>query len=225
MTGNGDRGHGPGNRIETHSGDLHVGIASGADIESTLDLANVLHAAGVQATLYLSRARAARLVHEAGHRAHDAVAARFYELDLIPSAVDVRLIDYPRMRDPRSLAVVHRAVSAMKRDGVDVLHISLGPGELWLAAMAWVASRLHCVPVITAFQQPLQNVGDNRPEWMTTLGNRLAAWGSGTYVVHGAHLVDVMIDTYGLPPDRVVHVPLVPRITASRWPRAGARWA
>jgi len=213
MTGNGD-----GNRRLGSSRDLHVGIASGADIESTLDLANVLHVAGARATLYLSLARAARLVGEpGGAEGTDGLVDRFYELDLLPRSVPVRLIDYPRLRDPRSLGTVQGVAREMQRDRVDVVHISLGPGELWLGVLAML---LRAVPVVTAFQQPVQNVGDDRPEWLTSLGNRLAAWGSDLYAVHGQELVDVMVDRYRLPAGRMVHVPLVPRITAARWPRS-----
>jgi glycosyltransferase involved in cell wall biosynthesis len=196
---------------------MHVGIASGADIESTLDLANVLHAAGAWATLYLSRSRAARLVGERNGATEDGIVARFYDLNLLPPTIPVRLIDYPRMRDPRSLGTVRDMVKSMRSDGVDVVHISLGPGELWLASLALL---LRGVPVVTAFQQPLQNVGDDRPEWMTSLGNRLALWGGDLYAVHGQELVDVMVHRFGLPAERVVYVPLVPRITAARWPRS-----
>jgi glycosyltransferase involved in cell wall biosynthesis len=195
---------------------LHVGVASGADIESSLDVANVLHDAGAQATVYLSKSRARRLLsRNDGSGSDQDLGGRLYKLNLVPEAVSLRLIDYPRMRDLRSLATVRQVAQAMRDDGVHVVHLSIGPGEVWLGVMALA---LRDVPVVTAFQQPVQNVGDGRPGAFTTLGNRLATWGSDVNVVHGRQLATLLIDRYRLRAERVAHVPLLPRITAARWP-------
>lgn len=189
---------------------LHVGIACSAAIENSFDLANLFHEFGITASLYLSRARAARLAGQ-----QEGIEDRFRELNLLPATGRLRLLSYPRLRDPRSLAVVRQAIAHMHDDGIDLLHVIIGPGEFWLAMMALL---LRDRPVVTAFQQPEQNVGEDRPGWFEFATNRVAAWGSDMSVVHGQDLLHTLQRRYRLPAARTAYVPLAPRTTTVRWP-------
>ena len=196
---------------------LHVGLVAAADIESMLDLANVLHDAGVGVTVYLSHARAARLLAQgAGPEApgDQEIEERFHERGLVPRACRVRLIRYPRLRDPRSLGVVRRAIGTMHADGVDLVHISIGPTELWLAVMA---NLIRDLPVVTTYAQPKPNVGEDRPPWLDRAINRLMARGSDMLVVTLQSMVPYIQKTYGIAAEHTAYVPLCPRITALRW--------
>ncbi len=198
---------------------LHIGLVASADIESMLDLANVLHEAGVRVTVYLSYARAARLLAwsaapgEAPH-SDQKVQERFYERDLLPRACSLRLIHYPRLRDPRSLGVVRRAIRTIQADGVDLVHISIGPTELWLAVMA---NLVRDLPVVTTYAQPKPNVGENRPAWLDLAINRLIARGSDVLAVTLQSMLPYIQKTYGIHAEHTAFVPLCPRITAVRW--------
>jgi alpha-maltose-1-phosphate synthase len=192
----------------------HVGLVAAADIESMLDLANVLHEAGIPVSLYLSFARAARLAGLPATADDEAIARHFYERELVSQACRVRLIRYPRLRDPRSLGVVRRAIRTMRTDGVDLVHISIGPTELWLAVMA---NLIRDLPVVTTYAQPKPNVGENRPAWLDLAINRLMARGSDMLVVTLQSMVPYIQETYGIPAEHTAYVPLCPRITALRW--------
>jgi alpha-maltose-1-phosphate synthase len=194
--------------------DRHVGLVAGADIESMLDLANVLHEAGTAVTLYLSFARAARLAGLPAMAADEDVAAQFYERELVPPDCPMRLVHYPRLRDPRSLGVVRRAIGTMRADGVELVHISIGPTELWLAVMA---NLIRDLPVVTTYAQPKPNVGENRPPWLDLAINRLVARGSDVLAVTLESMVPYIQETYSIPAERTAYVPLCPRVTALRW--------
>ena len=198
---------------------LHVGLVAAADIESMLDLANVLHEAGVKVSLYLSFARAARLVavptgEDTGPQAEGEVAERFYQRNLVPRECRIRLIHYPRLRDPRSLGVMRRAIGTMRADGVTLVHISIGPTEFWLAVLA---NLVRDLPVVTTYAQPKPNVGETRPPWLDMAINRLMARGADMLVVTLQSMVPYIQKAYGIPPGHTAYVPLCPRVTAVRW--------
>lgn len=198
---------------------LHVGLVAAADIESMLDLANVLHEAGVKVSLYLSFARAARLVavptgEGTEPQAEGEVAERFYQRNLVPRECRIRLIHYPRLRDPRSLGVMRRAIGTMRADGVTLVHISIGPTEFWLAVLA---NLVRDLPVVTTYAQPRPNVGETRPPWLDMAINRLMARGADMLVVTLQSMVPYIQKAYGIPPEHTAYVPLCPRVTAVRW--------
>jgi starch synthase len=197
---------------------MHVGLACLHDIESGLDLANALDEVGIFVTLYLSHALAAELVSTT-----DRTVERLYELELVPQACVVRLFRFPRMRDPRSLGIVRRICQTMRDDGVDVVHILMGPGELWFAVLACL---VRDIPVASTMviPKPVRDVlADFVPTFVLPAVSKLLTYGSDVIIVNGINQVAHVQDICGVPASRIVYVPLCARITAVKW--AGRRHA
>lgn len=188
---------------------MHVGLVCRDDVDYGLDLTNALNEMGVSVTLYLSYAHVARAMDTP-----DRLAERLYELELLPPACRVRLFRLPRMRDPRSLAAVRRLARTIRHDGVDVVHILMGPGELWLAVLACL---LRDIPVASTMIIPNPNVGENLPAFVVLAAYRLLACGSQVVIVNGENQVALVRELYGIPASRVACVPLGPRTTAVKW--------
>jgi hypothetical protein len=130
---------------------LHVGLVARGDTAYTLDLANLLHKAGLSISLYLSYEHTVR---EVGTR--ERPVERLYELGLLPSGCKVQLIKPPRMRNPFSLATYYNLSKSLQDEGVDVVHILAGPHELWLAVFACI---LQNIPVTGTMIVPKPNIG------------------------------------------------------------------
>jgi glycosyltransferase involved in cell wall biosynthesis len=197
---------------------MHVGLACLHDIESGLDLANALDEVGIFVTLYLSHALAAELVSTT-----DRTVERLYELELVPQACVVRLFRFPRMRDPRSLGIVRRICQTMRDDGVDVVHILMGPGELWFAVLACL---VRDIPVASTMviPKPVRDVlADFVPTFVLPAVSKLLTYGSDVIIVNGINQVAHVQDICGVPASRIVYMPLCARITAVKW--AGRRHA
>lgn len=190
---------------------MHVGLVSFADIESGLDLANTLNKVGASVSLYLSHAVTARLVGTPNRPIE-----RLYELELLPPSCRVRLFKLPRLRDPRSFAVIRRLRRTMRSDEVDVAHIMMGPVELWLAVLACL---VRDIPVISTMIHPKPDFGEERPAFVELTINKLLALGADVVIVNGANQVALVQKLYGLPASRIIYVPLNPRITATKWTR------
>lgn len=188
---------------------MHVGLINKCNIETALDRANALNEAGISVTLYLFHAATARHVGDP-----DQPVKRLYELELLPPECKVRLFMFPRMRDPRSFAVARRLGQAMRDDGVDVAHIMMGSGELWLAVLA---SLLRDIPVASTMIVPKPNVGDSFPAFVALAINKLLVYGSDAIIVNGAEQVALAKKLYHIPSTRIVHVPLGARTTAVKW--------
>ena len=197
---------------------MHVGLTVSDDIDYGLDLANALTGLGIEVTLYLSHARTAMFLCGDGAGAvpyrGQRLVERLYELQLLPTACKVRMFDFPRIRDLRSAIVNARIGRAMRQDGVDVAHILMGPGQLWIAVLA---SMVRAMPVVSTMIIPKPNVGENLPPFLVKAINRLLAFGSDLVIVNGADQVVQVENLYGLSGSRIRHVPLGPRTTASRW--------
>jgi hypothetical protein len=106
---------------------MHIGLVVSDDLDYGLDLANALMDAGMSVTLYLSVKHTA-LYMWGTERSKTALQSerlieQVYETGLIPRSCRVRLFSYPRVRDPRSLAVVRKISQVLHGDGVDVVHI------------------------------------------------------------------------------------------------------
>jgi glycosyltransferase involved in cell wall biosynthesis len=187
---------------------MHVGLVCSADFDYGLDLANALNEVGVSVTLYLSHARTAKAVG-----ASDRLEERLYERGILSVACRVRLLRFPRVRDPRSLAVVHRLHQTMRDEGVDVVHILMGPGELWLAVLACL---VRGIPVASTMIWP-QPLGEDQPDFVIAAINKLLARGSNVVIVNGADQVALVQKLYGLPTSRTAYVPLGARTTAVKW--------
>lgn len=188
---------------------MHIGLISRGDIDYALDLANELNEAGVTVTLYLCHAHVVREVDTP-----DRPIERLYEMQLLPRTCKVRLIRLPRMRDPRSFAVIHRLSNTMRDDGVEIAHILFGPGELWLALLACL---LRNMPVTSTMIVPQANVGEELPLFVVWAVHKLLVYGSDMVIVNGANQVALAQKLYGLPVNRIAYLPLGIGKTTIRW--------
>ncbi len=199
---------------------MHVGLVVFNDLDYGLDLANALHGVGVTVTMYLSQACAALyLAADPASESPDQAGwleNRFYEVGLLPPACHVRLFRFPRIRDPRSLAVVYRIRQAIRHDGPNIVHLLAGPGDLWAAELA---NMLDSLPVVSTMIVPKPNVGDALPTPVVKAVYKLLARRSRMVVVNGSSQVELVHELYGVPVDRIAYVPLGPRTTAVRWSR------
>jgi glycosyltransferase involved in cell wall biosynthesis len=188
---------------------MHVGLVCKVDVDYGLDLANTLIEAGTSVTLYMCHAHTGRAVN-----APDRPVERLYELGLVPSTCRVRTFRYPRMRDPRSFQVIRKISQTIYADKVDVVHLLVGPGELWLAALACL---LRDVPVTGTIITPQPHAGEDLPSFIPKAGYRLLARASDMVIVNGEKQPELVQKVYGIPANRVTYVPLGVRITALKW--------
>lgn len=179
---------------------MHVGLVAFGDTAYTLDLANLLHAAGLSVSLYLSYEHT---VLEVGTR--DRPVERLSELGLLPSDCQVRLIRPPLRRNLFSVFLFYRLSKTIRNDGIDVVHILAGPHELWLAILSWF---LHALPVIGTMIVPQPNVGQNIPPFLSRLINKILARGSDMVIVNGKDQIDLVQKLYGMPANKIAFVPL-----------------
>ena len=112
------------------------------------------------------------------------------------------------------MLVINRLAQRIYRDGIDVAHLLVGPGEFWVAALAL---RLRKMPVASTMIIPKPNVGGAMPASVIVAIYKLLAWGSDVIIVNGADQVRLVQECYGLPVDRIAYVPLGPRTTALKW--------
>jgi glycosyltransferase involved in cell wall biosynthesis len=190
---------------------MHVGLVSFSDIDYGLDLATALEEVGIRVTLYMSRSHTARQVSCKEHPVE-----RIYELGLLPPTVKLNLFQTLRMRDLHSFAVVRGLTQSMIKDRVDVAHILMGSGEIWIAVLACLLRKL---PVVSTMREPIPNVNDYPPAFVVSIANRLLAYGSNMIIVNGMNHVDILQDKYGVPTSKVSYVPLGPRMTTAKWSR------
>lgn len=189
---------------------MHVGLVTRGDVTYTLDLANeLIKESGISVTLYMCHAHTVQQV-DTLERPID----RLYEVGLLHHRCNVRLIWLPRMRDPRSIAVFHRLSQTMLDDGVEVAHILIGPAELWLGVLACF---LRDIPVTSTMIVPKPNVGARFPFLLIWAIQKLLVFGSDVIIVNGAGQVQLVQELYGLPANRVFHVPLSVRTTAVKY--------
>jgi len=191
---------------------MRVGIVSFTDVDWGLDLANVLNERQVSISLYLSRRHVITAVDSP-----DRPAERVYDLGLLGPAVRLYLYQLPRMRDPRSIAGVRRLSQSMRDDGIDVAHIMMGGGEIWLAVLAYLLRQSHDLPVASTMIVPRPNPREYPPPLVQSLANKLVASWSDVIIANGRHEVELVQKLYGVPARRVRYVQLGPRTTAARW--------
>lgn len=188
---------------------MHVGLVTRGDVAYTLDVANELHEAGISVTLYLPYAHVAREVGT-----FDQPVEHLYEMGLLPRKCKVRLVQLPRMRDPRSIRVFHKLSKTICDDGVDLAHLLVGPDEFWFAVLACL---LRDVPVVSTMIQPTRDVGERFPFWAIWAIQKLLTYGSDMVIVNGVEQVELVQRLYKMPATRVEYVPLSMRTTAMRW--------
>ena len=180
---------------------IHVGLVARGDINYALDLSHELVAGcEISLTLYLPLAHAIRVL---GDREDPAVS--LLKAGLPSDRFRIRLIDLPRMRDPRSIRVLQRLAQTMRQDRIDVAHILIGPDELWLAVLALL---LRDLPVISTMIVPKPNAGERIPFVVCWAIQKLLASASDFIVVNGADQVQIVEQLYRYPSNRMVHIPL-----------------
>ncbi len=190
---------------------MHVGIITRSQADYLLDLANGFNAEGETVTVYLDYAQT---IEEIGDS--DRPIDGIYEAGLLPRTCKVRLLQSPRMRDPRSFAFFRKLARTMQEDGVDLVHILLNPGEMWFALLALF---LENIPVVTTVIVPVANTGERLPTPVVWGTNKLAVYGSDMVIVNGASQIELVKRIYGIPADRVAYVPLSMYARASMWRR------
>ncbi len=188
---------------------MHVGIVSFTDVDSGLDLANALAEAGAEVTFYSSRSHTARTVGDPHHPIE-----KLYQQNLLRREIKVRLIQLKRMRDPRMLFLMNSLARMIQSDGVDVVHLLIGGGELWIAVLANLIRR---IPVVSTIIIPEPNIGEFPPPRVVIAVNRLIAHGSDAVIVNGKNHVSIMKQVYRYPANRVHYIPLGSRDVFLNW--------
>jgi glycosyltransferase involved in cell wall biosynthesis len=187
---------------------MRVGLVCLDDVDYGLDLTNTLHELGVNVSLYLSHRKTSRVVDA------DRPLERIYELGLVPQNCKVRLFRFPRLRDPRSFVTYWKLSQSIHDDKVDVVHFLAGPGEIWLAALAYF---LRDIPLISTMIIPKPNIKEALSDIVVYAEYNLLAYGSDIIIVNGANQVDLVSKLYHVPTNRIAYVPLGPRVTAVKW--------
>jgi len=188
---------------------VRVGIVSFTDVDYGLDLANALSEAGIEVTFYSSLSHTSRSVGDA-----DRPIERLYEIGLLRREVKMHLTRLNRMRDPRMFSIMGSLAKAIRNDGMDVVHILIGGGELWTAVLAKL---LRQIPVVSTIIIPEPNVGEFPPPKAVIWINWLIAQGSDVVIVNGKDHVTVMREKYNYPAERVYYIPLGPRSVFLKW--------
>lgn len=188
---------------------MHIGIVTRSEADYALDLANGFRAEGAAVTLYMDHADIVAAVGDSSEP-----VGRLYESEALPRDCRVRLLRLPRMRDPKSLAVVRGLKRLLREDAVEVVHILLNPGEIWLALLA---SLVNDIPVVTTMIVPVANIGERLPAAVVWAINKLAASGSDILIVNSTAQVDLVKRLYGLSGNRIAYVPLSSRRRAASW--------
>jgi len=187
-------------KMRTERIDMHVGLVTRSQIDYALDLANELDAKGNSIFLYLDYSHTVQEV-----KCPDQPVRQLYENGLLPATCRINLLNLPRMRDLRSFIFFRGLVRKLHNDGIDVVHILLNPGEIWLALLACF---LNGIPVITTLIVPTANKGERLPGFLIWVINKLATLGSSLVIVNGSDQVELVNRLYKLPTSRIAYIPL-----------------
>lgn len=187
---------------------MKVGVVALHDMDYGLDVANLLAEAGDSVSLYLNHKRAALALGD------DVTEERFYELDLLPRAVKVHLYKCRRMRDPRNLLLARKIQKVMQSDGVEIVHLLVGQGDLIAVALAYFLKK---IPVVSTMIVPVPNLGEALPSYMTKVVYRILAFNSDMVIVNGENQVELVKNLYHVPLERLAYVPLGTRQVALKW--------
>lgn len=194
---------------------MKLGLVVSDDLDYGLDLANALADADVSVTLYLSETNLAYCLGiPPAVSSSDLLLDSLYGKRLVPEGVTVRLFHFPRMRDLRSIIAEARLKTMIEADRLDVVHILMGPGELWIAVLAGLIRKM---PVVSTMIIPQPNVGEKLPAFLLWTIAKLLALGSDLLIVNGAEQVEIVQRLYSVPAHKIAYVPLIPRIAAAKW--------
>jgi glycosyltransferase involved in cell wall biosynthesis len=192
---------------------LRVSLVVSDDLDYGLDLADALDKAGMDVTLRLSQRHLAAYLGQPAS-SPDLLLAALYDKGLLPRAVEALLFCFPRIRDLRSLSVALKLRDAIYRDQPNVVHILMGPGELWISILACLIRKL---PVASTMIIPQPNLGEQLPTRVLWLIAKLLALGSDMVLVNGADQVEIVHRLYSVSAKKVIYVPLIPRAVAAKW--------
>ena len=188
---------------------MHIGLVASSDIDASFDLANAFISIGMKISLYLPFNNVAQALNRS--KFPQEIISRYKLLD--PS-INIRLIDYPRARNLRSLTVIQQIYQMMLKDGIEIVHILGGPGEIWLSILACIIKK---IPVVSTMIIPSPNIGDDMPSMVGRITNRILCFGSREVIVNGKDQEDWVKKIYRVPADRLTYIPLCPRVTSTKW--------
>ena len=198
--------------------DMRIGLVVSDDLDYGWDLANAYACVGLPITLYLSQK--AILLYLWGERRPEggpvgpALIEELYRRGLAPRDCRIRLFNFPRVRDPRSLIEARRLARTIRADDPDVVHVLMGPGEIWIGLLAHL---LRGLPLVSTLIVPKPNLGESLPEPIPWLAAELLVTGSDMVIVNGRNQVELVNRLYRVPYERIAHVPLGPRTAALHW--------
>lgn len=119
--------------------------------------------------------------------------------------IDVRLMDWPRMRSVSNIALLWRLVTLIKTVKPDLVHV-VTHGDAWLPLLGPL---IRPIPVMTTIHDISLHPGDSAsakvPQWYRTLSARLC----DGFVVHGNGLKAQLLDVLQVSEDRVFVIPLI----------------
>lgn len=187
---------------------MHIGLITQTDNDTALDLATSLASTGQSITLYFKQDAFVR-----SNISPNNYLTEVYKRGIVPSSCRIKLYQFPRQRDLRSIKTVMEIGRQMHQDGVDLVHILAGPAEPWLAVLA---SLLHHIPVVTTLIVPVANVGEPFSKWVNPI-NRLLIHSSDIVIVNGFNQLDLVQQQYKISPGRLIHIPLGARTSSARW--------
>jgi len=190
---------------------MRVGIVSFTDVDSGIDLANALAEAGADVTYYSSRKHASLTVGD-----FDQPEKKIHQEGLLRADIKVHLTQLRRMRDLRSYFVMQKLAKRIQEDGMELVHILIGAGELWTAVLA---NLIRQIPVVSTIIIPEPNIGEYPPPRIVVWINRLMVNGSDMVIVNGKNHIEAMQRIYNYPKERVSYIPLGPRNVFLKWIR------
>lgn len=179
---------------------MHVGLVARGDISIALDLANTLNRINISATLYLSHPHVVKITGDSNRPIEI-----LYESGILPRACKVQLVNPPRMRDPRSFIQFRKLCNTIIKDKVNVVHILLGPGELWFALLAYFLRR---IPIVSTMVVPKPNLGEELPFFVVWIIYKLLTYGSDMIIVNGTDQVPLVKRLYRISDNKIAVVPL-----------------
>lgn len=197
---------------------MHIGVVVSNDFDYGPDLANGLMDAGLRVTLYLSKK--ITMLYLWGESVSkddvdtDTLIDQLYARHLVPRDCGVRIIDFPRIRNPISFKATRELSELIKNDGVDLVHVLMGPGEIWLAVLTCL---IRDIPVVSTMIIPKPNIGERLPDLMFWVISKLQLLGSDKVIVNGADQIEQVRKRYGTPVDKIKYIPLLPRTIAMKW--------
>jgi glycosyltransferase involved in cell wall biosynthesis len=197
---------------------MHIGVVVSNDFDYGPDLANGLMDAGLSVTLYLSKKITTLYLWGESVSKDDVdidmLIDQLYARHLVPIDCRVRIIDFPRIRNPSSFKATRELSEIIKNDGVELVHILMGPGEIWLAVLTCL---IRDIPVVSTMIIPKPNIGERLPNLMFWAISKLQLLGSNKVIVNGADQIEQVHKRYGTPVDKMKYIPLLPRTIAMKW--------